>query len=118
MPRCKSLFRFLTVTEVRDYLIAGENIGGSYSGMQRIIICGEVVPLVMNSYSIARIGLKAKLTCQYEILSGACFLHIKRPPFVWILTFAKNWIRWFAVDVNMETAYLSSKKPLDSFREK
>ena len=49
-------FRFLTVTEIRDYLIAGENIDGVYSGVPRIIICGEVVPLVMDSYTIARTG--------------------------------------------------------------
>lgn len=95
-------FRFLTVTEIRDYLIAGENIDGVYSGVPRIIICGEVVPLVMDSYTIARDRTQGGTgLSNIEILEPGPIFYISRgPPSSGYLHLQKIGYEWFAIDIN------------------
>jgi serine/threonine protein kinase len=95
-------FRFLTVTEIRDYLIAGENLEGNYSGMPRIIICGEAVPLVTDSYTIARDRTQGGTgLANIEIMEPGPVFYISRgPPSSGYLLLQKIGYEWFAVDVN------------------
>ena len=95
-------FRFLTVTEIRNYLVSGKSIEGDYSGVPRIIICGEVVPLVENRYTIARDRTQGGTgLANIEIIEPGPVYYISRGPLSsGYLLLELIGYEWFAVDVN------------------
>jgi len=95
-------FRFLTVTEVKGYLTSEKSIEGDYFGVPRIIICGEVVPLVMDRYTIARDRTQGGTgLANIEVMEPGPVFYISRgPPSSGYLQLEVIGYEWFAVDVN------------------
>ncbi len=95
-------YRFLTVTDVKEYLISGKNIEGDYSGVPRIIIFGQAVPLVENRYTIARDRTQGGTGLStIEIMEPGPVFYISRgPPSSGYLQLEILGYEWFAVDVN------------------
>lgn len=94
--------RFLTVTEIRDYLISGKGIEGDYPGVPRIIICGQAVPLVENRYTLARDRTQGGTgLANIEIMEPGPVFYISRgPPSSGYLLLEVIGHEWFAVDIN------------------
>lgn len=95
-------FRFLTVTEVKGYLTSEKSIEGDYFGVPRIIICGEVVPLVMDRYTIARDRTQGGTgLANIEVMEPGPVFYISRgPSSSGYLQLELIGYEWFAVDVN------------------
>ena len=95
-------FRFLTVRDILEYLTSGKSIEGDYSGVPRIIICGEVIPLVMDRYTIARDRTQGGTgLANIEIMEPGPVFYISRgPPSSGYLQLEVIGYEWFSSDVN------------------
>lgn len=95
-------FRFLTVRDILEYLTSGKSIEGDYFGIPRIIICGEVIPLVMDRYTIARDRTQGGTgLANIEIMEPGPVFYISRgPPSSGYLQLEIIGYEWFSSDVN------------------
>ena len=95
-------FRFLTVRDILEYLTSGKSIEGDYFGIPRIIICGEVIPLVMDRYTIARDRTQGGTgLANIEIMEPGPVFYISRgPPSSGYLQLEVIGYEWFSSDVN------------------
>ena len=95
-------FRFLTVRDILEYLTSGKSIEGDYFGIPRIIICGEVIPLVMDRYSIARDRTQGGTgLANIEIMEPGPVFYISRgPPSSGYLQLEVIGYEWVSSDVN------------------
>ena len=98
----KPSFRFLTVRDILEYLTSGKSIEGDYFGIPRIIICGEVIPLVMDRYTIARDRTQGGTgLANIEIMEPGPVFYISRgPPSSGYLQLEIIGYEWFSSDVN------------------
>ena len=95
-------FRFLTVRDILEYLTSGKSIEGDYFGIPRIIICGEVIPLLMDRYTIARDRTQGGTgLANIEIMEPGPVFYISRgPPSSGYLQLEIIGYEWFSSDVN------------------